>query len=181
MREPINSPNPLAVALIAHKAPNGAEAVWAEYYKIIAEQKQERLQLLAENLDVDLLQPDGWALLALRLAERFVPGLQVAKCPQKKAGRPHSSGDAGGVALLLAIEGRILKGETVANACHNLSKRAGPWNKKKWKSLETRYYESKKEFEYFKSTPSVSPLCERLEKAAGRKRTTTAEPACGSD
>jgi hypothetical protein len=134
---------------------------------------------LAEKLDVELLQFGGWARLALRLAERFVPGLQVAKYPQKKVGRPRSSGDAGCVKLLLAIEGRILGGETVANACRNLSKRVGPWNKKKWKSLETRYYEAKKK--YLKSTPSVSTLCERLEKAAGRKRTTTAEPACGSD
>jgi hypothetical protein len=104
LAEPINSPNLLAVGLIAYGAPNGAAAVWSEYDKIIWEQKHERLQLLARELDVDLMQPDGGALFAWLLAERFVTGLQVAKWPQKKVGRPCRSGDTGSIALLRAIE-----------------------------------------------------------------------------
>jgi hypothetical protein len=165
LAEPINPPNLLAVALIADGAPNGAAAVWAEYDKIISEQMHERLQLLATELGVDLLQPDGWALFAWRLAERFVPGLRVDKWPQKKkVGRPRRSRD---IALFQAIEVRVSQGATVSDACRSLSKKVDPWKGRKWESLEARYYELKRELKNYRK-PKPDPMWDRLEKAAGR-------------
>jgi hypothetical protein len=160
--KPMVVPKALAVALIAVGAPNGAEAVWQEYRKIIWEMKLERLRLLADELAVDLAAPDAWMKMALALGERFVPGLQIKDQKERGPGAPRKHYLELYIEVLkLTTDGKL----TVSNACAVLTKRAGPWKDKNSASLENRFYEIKGRRN---TSFDDDPIWQRLEAAAGR-------------
>lgn len=164
LTKPIVAPNLLATALVAHGAPNCGEAVYQELAKIIAEQKSGKLQLLAAELEVDIGSPDGWMQLALKLAERFVPGIQVEFGQDRGPGRPRGSGQVDRFKLFQEIQMLISKNNsTVIEACKILTKQSGRWKGMRPASLETRYHEHKRMFS--SSENNLDPVWERLRHA----------------
>jgi hypothetical protein len=156
--------DPLVVGLIAHGAPNGEEAVWQEYWKIIAEIKVERWRLLAEELGVDFAASDAWTRLAMALGERCVLGLQIKDRTKRGRGAPRKNYfDLYKDVWVLTADRKL----TISAACEHLVKQDGPWKGKKAYTLENRFYEYSKLFKQKKSLDD-DHILRRLDVAAGR-------------
>ena len=112
----------------------------------IAGVKAEKLALLASQFEaVDARGQPDWRVLAERLAEVMVPGLQVRhKSPfDPKPGRPK-----GNKTLLAMVVEQLRRNErlSIFAACCELSKRPGHWHKANPRSLEQRYNEGMREW-----------------------------------
>ena len=103
---------------------------------------RKRLKQLCDYYQID---HGDFVSLALYLARDFIPNFDVYSMPKKK-GRPSGRNIPVGAGLVLAVD-RIdqERRKGIADACLALSKRDGPWKGILSQTLQTRYYESKKE------------------------------------
>jgi hypothetical protein len=96
------------------------------------------------NLDGRKRNADTFLLLALALANDFVPNFDVRN-PGKARGRPSSRSNSFGFRFIYDVE-RVARsrGKGVADACLQLSKKGQRWHGYKSNTLETRYHNMKR-------------------------------------
>ena len=159
LNKPISLPPPMAIALIAHGAPNGPEAVYHELSKIKNEVLAERFALLGERLGIEQNDPRFWARLAMSLAQIFVPGFRDGR--ERGPGRPRQMQEQ--IELFQAVREITTKGHVgPSRACELLVKKPGKWKGKNPGTLETKYHN------FLKKKPMRSdPILSRLELARG--------------
>lgn len=116
----------------------------------ILQKKLAKMMLLAQHYGIEKKGPDLWFVLAWKLAQDYVPGLEVKISPDKKKGAPKKWSDMRLAKLYCSVMIKAKEIEergnakSVAAACAVLSK-AGRWKGAgSAKTLNNKFDDSKK-------------------------------------
>ncbi len=146
LKQPIVS-NPWVVALLTHGEPEQKQKqIKTEETMRVCRLIMKKLDLLLAHYGIDENSEQKWMMLSLALGMDCVPGMKVVDHRGSK-GRP-AKWLGLNVILVLSVD-KIAneRGKGIADAVQILVKREHQWGSYKGKesSLETRYYEAKKQ------------------------------------